>query len=177
MQQKSLFDYTTPSKKQAEEAKIQAALTEIAETAPKLKERHRFPPLAPSNLPPSFFVSATYDGRQRKALIKLYEPTSGRIYFWHDNTGHKPYCLTNLSPIELEKIPVLQSTQVWTILSWKKNSTLSISRKSKSQKSSLTILLQSAANHKAQSGKSSPKTSQRPKLWRMQKKPKSGRPE
>jgi len=60
--------------------------------------------VAPENLPPSYFVSATYDGRSRKALIKLYEPTSGKIYFWYDNTGHKPYCLTNLSPYELEKI-------------------------------------------------------------------------
>src|SRR3990170_218316 len=59
---------------------------------------------APPNLPASYFVSATYDGDQRKALIKLYEPKSQRIYFWRDNKGHKPYLLTNLSPIELEKI-------------------------------------------------------------------------
>ena len=60
--------------------------------------------MAPANLPPSYFVSATYDGQARKALIKLYEPTTGRIYFWLDNTGHQPYCLTNLSEIELEKL-------------------------------------------------------------------------
>jgi DNA polymerase I len=59
---------------------------------------------APENLPPSYFVSATYDGKSGKAVLKLYEPVSGRIYFWHDNTGHKPYCYTNLSPLELEKI-------------------------------------------------------------------------
>lgn len=63
-----------------------------------------FSPLAPENLPTSYFVSATYDGHAKKALIKLYEPTSGQIYFWLDNTGHKPYCLTNLSQYELEKI-------------------------------------------------------------------------
>lgn len=63
-----------------------------------------FPPMAPANLPSSYFVSATYDGKVGKALIKLYEPKSGKIYFWHDNTGHKPYCYTNLSPYELEKI-------------------------------------------------------------------------
>jgi DNA polymerase I len=39
--------------------------------------------------------------------MKLYEPTSGQIHFWYDNTGHQPYCLTNLSPYELEKIPRL----------------------------------------------------------------------
>jgi DNA polymerase I len=69
------------------------------------KERnHAFQPFAPENLPPSYFVSATYDGKSQKALIKLYEPSSGQIYFWLDNTDHKPYCLTNLSQYELEKI-------------------------------------------------------------------------
>ncbi|MEM0057424.1 MAG: DNA-directed DNA polymerase I [Candidatus Bathyarchaeia archaeon] len=66
------------------------------------ERRRRFE--APENLPPSYFVSATYDGKVGKAVIKLYEPVSGRIYFWYDNTGHKPYCYTNLSPLELEKI-------------------------------------------------------------------------
>jgi DNA polymerase I len=63
-----------------------------------------FPPVAPENLSASYFVSATYDGRTRKAVIKLYEPESCQIYFWYDNTGHQPYCLTNLSPYELERI-------------------------------------------------------------------------
>jgi DNA polymerase I len=62
------------------------------------------PPLTPVNLSSAYFVSATYDGQAKKALIKLYEPVSGQIYFWLDNTGHKPYCLTNLSQYELEKI-------------------------------------------------------------------------
>jgi DNA polymerase I len=59
---------------------------------------------APSNLPPSYFVSATYDGDKAAVLIKLYEPLSRRIYFWHGTNGHKPYLLTNLSPIEIEKM-------------------------------------------------------------------------
>ncbi|NIO37964.1 DNA-directed DNA polymerase I [Candidatus Bathyarchaeota archaeon] len=67
-------------------------------------EGRSFPPVAPEELPSSYFVSATYDGKSRKAVIKLYEPDSGQIHFWYDNTGHKPYCLTNLSPYELEKI-------------------------------------------------------------------------
>jgi len=74
------------------------------ETVLEKQKKRVFPPLAPQNLPPSYFVSATYDGQARKALIKLYEPTSGQIYFWLDNTGHKPYCLTNLSQYELEKL-------------------------------------------------------------------------
>jgi DNA polymerase I len=77
-----------------------------AETLPSTEGKHvqTFPPLVKENLPPSYFVSATYDGKTGKALIKLYEPVSQQIYFWYDNTGHKPYCLTNLSPYELEKI-------------------------------------------------------------------------
>ncbi len=73
-------------------------------TTEKKENKHCFPPVAPENLPCSYFVSATYDGKTRKALIKLYEPISSQIYFWYDNTQHQPYCLTNLSPYELEKI-------------------------------------------------------------------------
>ena len=69
----------------------------------KKRERQPYPPIAPENLPPSYFVSASYDGRQKKAVVKLYEPESGNIYFWYDNTGHKPYCLTNLTKEELER--------------------------------------------------------------------------
>ena len=76
------------------------------EEAKQLKKKRpsAFPPVAPENLPASYFVSASYDGRQKKVVIKLYEPESGQIYFWYDNTGHKPYCLTNLTQYELEKI-------------------------------------------------------------------------
>jgi len=110
MAQKSLLEYSRaqkkPSKEETAKAEAPSTTEAIAETEKKekIKKRRAFPPVAPENLPPSYFVSATYDGRSRKALIKLYEPTSGKIYFWYDNTGHKPYCLTNLSPYELEKI-------------------------------------------------------------------------
>ncbi len=56
------------------------------------------------NLPPAYFVSSSYDGRKRKAYVKLYEPKSERIYFWHDTTKHMPYLLTNLSPYELDQL-------------------------------------------------------------------------
>jgi len=78
--------------------------TPFTEQVMRERKKRVFPPVAPENLPPSFFVSATYDGKTGKALIKLYEPKTQKIYFWYDNTGHKPYCLTNLSPLELEKI-------------------------------------------------------------------------
>jgi DNA polymerase I len=91
----SKIETTTPKKEEAEALPFTKALEE---------ERQRRGFEAPENLPPSYFVSATYDGKSGKAVIKLYEPVSGRIYFWYDNTGHKPYCYTNLSPLELERI-------------------------------------------------------------------------
>lgn len=45
------------------------------------------------NLSDSILVSATYDGEQKKAVLKFYEPKEQKIYIWEDNTGHKPYCL------------------------------------------------------------------------------------
>ncbi len=65
---------------------------------------HGSPTVVPENMPLYYLVSAGYDGQTRKARVKLYEPVSGRILSWLDNTGHQPYCLTNLSPYELEKI-------------------------------------------------------------------------
>jgi DNA polymerase I len=107
MSQKSLLDFA-PIKPKAKYDVEKAVAQQIqSEDSLKSKKRPAFPPLAPENLPPAYFVSAAYDGKKRKVVIKLYEPLSGRIYFWYDNTGHKPYCLTNLPPEELEKIPRL----------------------------------------------------------------------
>ncbi len=93
-----------------EEAKAQAPaeltpseVQEVQVIEPKKRPRQPFPPIAPPNLPPSYFVSAFYDGRQKKVVVKLYEPVSGNLYFWYDNTGHKPYCLTNLSTGDLKR--------------------------------------------------------------------------
>jgi len=74
------------------------------ETIREEKKPHIHDFEAPLNLPPSYFVSATYDGEKGTAVIKLYEPETKRIYFWHDTTRHKPYLFTNLAPIELEKL-------------------------------------------------------------------------
>ncbi|MEM2099323.1 MAG: DNA-directed DNA polymerase I [Candidatus Bathyarchaeia archaeon] len=103
MRQISLDDYTRVQKK-IEEAKVEALPTVAGNNQKNDKRKRDFPPVAPKNLPPSYLVSASYDGYLKKAVIKLYEPKSGKIYFWYDNTGHKPYCLTNLSPYELEKL-------------------------------------------------------------------------
>src|SRR4030066_1373774 len=108
MPQRSLDQHAPTQKKLLQDqVKAEALPTQTVDSGMILKKRRVFPPVAPENLPPSYFVSATYDGRQRKAVVKLYEPRSGRIYFWYDNTGHKPYCLTNLTQSELRKIPRL----------------------------------------------------------------------
>jgi DNA polymerase I len=104
MAQKHLFEYSEREAHDSTKKEVKAGPLVVIEAAPKTREKQAFPPFAPEDLSPSYFVSATYDGRARKALIKLYEPDSERIYFWLDNTGHQPYCLTNLSQYELEKI-------------------------------------------------------------------------
>jgi DNA polymerase I len=109
---RTLLDYciseqTKPPVKEEIKAQAPVAPSELHEvSAIKRKKRLRqpYPPVCPENLPPSYFVSASYDGRLKKAVIKLYEPDSGQLYFWYDNTGHKPYCLTNIRPYELNKI-------------------------------------------------------------------------
>jgi DNA polymerase I len=106
MAQKSLDQFSNAETKPS--GKMEAEALPFAEAISKERKKPDFPPLVLENLPPSYFVSAAYDGKAKKALVKLYEPDSGRIYFWLDNTGHKPYCLTNLSPIELEKITRLE---------------------------------------------------------------------
>ena len=108
---RTLLDYciseqTKPVVKEGAKAQAPASPSQEKEVVVPRKKRQRqsYPPTCPENLPPSYFVSASYDGRQKKAVIKLYEPESGQLYFWYDNTNHKPYCLTNLKPYELNKI-------------------------------------------------------------------------
>ncbi|MGE5187808.1 MAG: 3'-5' exonuclease, partial [Betaproteobacteria bacterium] len=111
---RTLLDYfgSPPTKTASpKEAKAQAPTpeaappsVEVAVVKSKKRERQPFPPIAPKDLPPSYFVSASYDGKEKKAVVKLYEPESGQIYFWYDNTGHQPYLLTNLSVYELGKL-------------------------------------------------------------------------
>jgi DNA polymerase, archaea type len=113
-QQKSLDAFTVQVKPQAKpQAAAQAQPNIVAEFIPKNAEKPKkpksFPPIAPANLPASFFVSAFYDGRKKKAVIKLYEPVSEQIYFWYDNTDHKPYCLTNMTETQLRKVDRLMN--------------------------------------------------------------------
>lgn len=64
----------------------------------------KYKKMDPLELPPSYLVSVQYDGGRSLACLKLYEPRSQTIHFWHDTTDHKPYLLTNLSPYELDQL-------------------------------------------------------------------------
>ena len=48
-----------------------------------------------SSMPPSMLVSATYDNVSRSAMLKFYDPKSGKLILWLDEIEHKPYCYSN----------------------------------------------------------------------------------
>ncbi|HID16518.1 MAG TPA: type B DNA-directed DNA polymerase, partial [Candidatus Atribacteria bacterium] len=73
---------------------------EVVETIPIEVEQ-------PVNTGPCILISVSYDGSKRKALCKLYDPEKNKVYFWYDNIGHKPYCLSDLSPDKLKRHPVV----------------------------------------------------------------------
>lgn len=55
-----------------------------------------------ASIPRSILISATYDGEKKKAVLKFYDEKTGRVYFWYDPTGHRPYCYSRLNPSELK---------------------------------------------------------------------------
>jgi DNA polymerase I len=62
-----------------------------------------YPRIPPSALP-GILLDVEYDGQKGLAKVKLYNPSSMKIYEWLDNTEHHPYCLTDYSPSELSKL-------------------------------------------------------------------------
>jgi len=115
MTEQSLLDFFgKPEKQKQKEAKPSPPPEKESPQLPP-EEKHPQPepqqkpeadvyPDYPEDLPASYIVSVTYNGKKQLATLKLYEPRSQRIYFWDDNTGHKPYCLTSLPPKELGKL-------------------------------------------------------------------------
>jgi len=69
--------------------------------------------LSPENLPPSYLLSAGYDGKQEKAFLRLYEPKSQQVYLWYDNTGHLSYCVSKESADTLRENDRLLGTQTF----------------------------------------------------------------
>ncbi len=51
---------------------------------------------------PAMLVSAAYDSILKSVVLKFYEPESKKLILWHDETGHRPYCYSRLSPEELD---------------------------------------------------------------------------
>jgi DNA polymerase I len=49
---------------------------------------------------PLLLLSSSYDGEKGKAYLKLYNPKSRRVEIVYDESGHLPYCYTNLRPEE-----------------------------------------------------------------------------
>ncbi len=102
-EQRRLDEFSKPNPSKVEKRGGETSEQTVASKEQPMK--HKAPKREdPKQLPPSYFVSAYYDGRKSAACIKLYEPKSKRIHFWHDTTGHKPYLLTNLSPYELDQL-------------------------------------------------------------------------
>lgn len=68
------------------------------------------------SMSPSMLVSATYDNISKSVVLKFYEPESKKLILWHDETNHKPYCYSRLSPEELdflqERNDVLEIKQI-----------------------------------------------------------------
>jgi len=63
----------------------------------EVAERTIFEAATPSESGTCTLLSVSYNGSKAKALLKLYEHDTGKTLFWYDNTGHQPYCLTDLS--------------------------------------------------------------------------------
>ena len=54
------------------------------------------------SMPASMLVSAMYDNISKSAILKFYDPESKKLFLWKDETNHKPYCYSRLSPDELD---------------------------------------------------------------------------
>ncbi len=55
----------------------------------------------PKNEKQLFLLDVQYSPGKNKALLKLIDTKTNDIYYWIDNTGHKPYLITNLKPEEI----------------------------------------------------------------------------
>lgn len=72
------------------------------QTLASLRQSVIFKPETPLELRNCYLLSVGYDGEKRSAYVKLYNPENQRIYVWYDDTGHRPYCLTD-QPIDALK--------------------------------------------------------------------------
>ena len=45
-------------------------------------------------------LSADYDGKSKKALLKFYDPKNDNIVKWQDESNHLPYCIVKTKNID-----------------------------------------------------------------------------
>ncbi len=77
----------------------------VGETEEEVVTEYRVSPNeVPRDAPPSFLLSVDYSGEVNKAVARLYDPESKATLFWFDNTGHQPYCYTDLPPQTVERL-------------------------------------------------------------------------
>ncbi|RLE49965.1 MAG: DNA-directed DNA polymerase I [Candidatus Methanomethylicota archaeon] len=88
-----------------EEEELEAEVEGAEEPEEALLEETAFEAEMPENTGPCFLLSVSYSGKKGCALVKLYDPEKGKIYFWYDNTGHRPYLLTDMPLQEVLKNP------------------------------------------------------------------------
>jgi len=46
----------------------------------------------------AFLLGSYYSGELGKVYLKFYDDQQDKVYIWYDNTGHKPYFITDLPP-------------------------------------------------------------------------------
>ncbi|MBS7623640.1 DNA-directed DNA polymerase I [Candidatus Bathyarchaeota archaeon] len=56
-----------------------------------------------------YLVASCYDGEKKSAYLKLYNTSTQKIELWFDDSGHKPYCLSDLSVESLKENPAIMT--------------------------------------------------------------------
>jgi len=56
-----------------------------------------------------YLIDVKYDGGAKVVRLFFYNTIDNTIYSCLDDSGHKPYCLTNLDPINLDKISKIRN--------------------------------------------------------------------
>ena len=51
-----------------------------------------------------YLISVIYDGEKKSAILRFYDPVTGKMEFIQDKTSHKPYLLTDASPEDVERV-------------------------------------------------------------------------
>jgi DNA polymerase I len=81
-----------------DELELEEEEFEVEEQEEEAVERGRIKGVVSSAVPPSIVLAVAYDGDEGRALVKLYDPVGNTLYYWYDNTGHKPYLIAAEMP-------------------------------------------------------------------------------